>query len=235
MKILIFGGNGGIGFAMCQILAKRHPDIELHATYRSCKPTTSPTNMTWHQVDVTNEPQIESLMATFDHLDCVINAIGLLHTAQSGPEKDLRSFSADFFWKNMSTNTLPSLLIAKHCQAALKASTHPKFATVSARVGSISDNQLGGWYSYRASKAALNMLLKTLSIEWARTMPKACVLSLHPGTTDTPLSRPFQSNVPAGKLFKPDNVARDLLSLIEHAQPKDSGRFLSYDGRDLPW
>lgn len=128
-------------------------------------------------------------------------------------------------------NTLPSLLLAKYFTPKLKRSTAPKFATISAKVGSISDNQLGGWYSYRASKAALNMFLKTMSIEWQRMVKHGTVLSLHPGTTDTALSAPFQTNVPEGKLFTPERVAKDLLGLIEKHPRKIAGRFGLMMGR----
>ena len=109
------------------------------------------------------------------------------------------------------------------------------FASLSARVGSIGDNRLGGWYAYRAAKAAQNQLLRTLAIEWRRSHPHlACVL-LHPGTVDTPLSRPFQARVPAEALFPPARAARQLLELVATLGPADSGRFLAWDGRDIPW
>ena len=159
----------------------------------------------------------------------------MLHTQEKGPEKNLSSLDADFFQQTITVNTLPSLLLAKYFTPKLKCSTAPKFATISAKVGSISDNQLGGWYSYRASKAALNMFLKTMSIEWQRMVKHGTVLSLHPGTTDTALSAPFQTNVPEGKLFTPERVAKDLLGLLEKATPQDSGAFWAYDGTLLPW
>jgi NAD(P)-dependent dehydrogenase (short-subunit alcohol dehydrogenase family) len=132
-------------------------------------------------------------------------------------------------------NTLPSIMLAKHFAKALTQSHSARFAVISARVGSITDNRLGGWYSYRASKAALNMFLKTLSIEWQRTMKHGVVLSLHPGTTDTPLSQPFQQSVPKGKLFTPEYVANSLLPIIANATPSQTGRFFAYDGTELPW
>ena len=135
----------------------------------------------------------------------------------------------------METNALPTLLIAKHFSANLKPSLNAKLAVVSARVGSISDNKLGGWYSYRSSKAALNMLIKGISIEWRRLLPKACALALHPGTTDSQLSAPFQANVAEGKLFSPEYVADCLINLIAQSTSEDSGTFLAYDGSVIPW
>jgi len=109
------------------------------------------------------------------------------------------------------------------------------FATVSARVGSIEDNRLGGWFSYRASKAALNMCLKTLAIEWRRTLPNVAVAALHPGTTDTALSRPFQHNVPREQLFTPRQTANYLLNVLDGLEPAQSTQFLAFDGEWLPW
>lgn len=126
-------------------------------------------------------------------------------------------------------------MLAKHFCHALKQSDSARFAVISAKVGSITDNRLGGWYSYRASKAALNMFLKTLSIEWQRNMKHCVVLSLHPGTTDTPLSQPFQQSVPKGKLFTPEYVSNCLLPIIANATPVQTGCFFAYDGTELPW
>jgi len=135
----------------------------------------------------------------------------------------------------MQVNCVPSLLLGKYAGSALKASPQGLFATVSARVGSIEDNRLGGWHSYRASKAALNMALKCLAIEWQRTLPSVRVLSLHPGTTDTNLSKPFQQRVPESKLFSADQTAKYLLKLCREAHSHDSGRFIAWDGSTIPW
>ncbi|MDX1321189.1 MAG: SDR family NAD(P)-dependent oxidoreductase, partial [Oceanospirillum sp.] len=131
--------------------------------------------------------------------------------------------------------TLPTLLLAQHFSSALKKSTRGIFAAVSAKVGSIEDNRLGGWYSYRASKAALNMALKTLSIEWQRSHKQLCVAALHPGTTDTGLSEPFQKNVPEGKLFTPEQTGHYLLNVLEQLTPEQTGSFFSWNGETLPW
>jgi len=109
------------------------------------------------------------------------------------------------------------------------------FANISARVGSIGDNRLGGWYAYRGAKAAQNMFTKTLAIEWARSRRNVICVALHPGTTDTDLSRPFQANVPAGKLFTPERTVRQLLEIIDRLTPADTGRFLAWDGGGIPW
>ncbi|MGL1465469.1 MULTISPECIES: SDR family oxidoreductase [Vibrio] len=235
MDILVVGANGGIGLAMVQQALVRFPQARVHATYRKHQPDWQHPNVVWHQVDVSQDEQMKAFSEQIEHVDWLVNCVGMLHTQDKGPEKNLSSLDADFFQQTILVNTLPSLLLAKYFTPKLKRSANPKFATISAKVGSISDNHLGGWYSYRASKAALNMFLKTMSIEWRRMVKHGTVLALHPGTTDTALSAPFQANVPEGKLFSPERVARDLWGLIDKATPQDSGAFLAYDGALLPW
>jgi len=127
------------------------------------------------------------------------------------------------------------LLLAKHLHGKFRHGRPAVFATVSAKVGSIEDNRLGGWFSYRASKAALNMCLKTLAIEWHRSLPNVAVTALHPGTTDTALSRPFQRNVPDGQLFTPEQGVTRMLNVLDGLNSADSGQFLAFDGEKLPW
>ncbi len=234
MNIVIVGGNGGIGYAIVEECIRRYPNAHIFATYRKKKPEGLP-EVTWFQLDVSQETEVQNFANHLSEVDWVINCVGLLHTKEQGPEKSLDVISAQFFQQNIMTNTLPTLLLAKYFTPKLKRSLSPKFATVSAKVGSISDNRLGGWYSYRASKAALNMILKTMSIEWQRSLKQGVVLALHPGTTDTNLSKPFQARVPESKLFTAERVARDLVNLIATATPAMSGTFLAYDGAVLDW
>ncbi|NOI80196.1 SDR family oxidoreductase [Vibrio tubiashii] len=235
MKVLIVGASGGIGAALVNECLFRYENTEIHGTYFRSNNRHRSNQVYWHQLDIREEESIERLASRIDHLDWIINCVGFLHNEHQGPEKNLHSVSGEFFLENIAINTLPTLLLAKYFSAKLKSSEFPKFATLSARVGSLSDNHLGGWYSYRSSKAALNMLIKTLSIEWKRTLPKATVLSLHPGTTDTELSLPFQANVPKGKLFSPEKVAKDLIDIIESKSIDDSGNFYDYSGEAIPW
>ncbi|VEF24438.1 C signal [Shewanella baltica] len=235
MKVLLVGGSGGIGRAMVKQVQEAYPDATVHATYRHHLPQDRQNNIQWHQLDVTNEAEIKQLSEQLTELDWLINCVGILHTQDKGPEKSLQSLDIDFFQHNLTLNTLPSVMLAKHFCHALKQSDSARFAVISAKVGSITDNRLGGWYSYRASKAALNMFLKTLSIEWLRNMKHCVVLSLHPGTTDTPLSQPFQQSVPKDKLFTPEYVANCLLPIIANATPVQTGCFFAYDGTELPW
>ncbi|MEZ8012182.1 MULTISPECIES: SDR family oxidoreductase [Vibrio] len=240
LHILVVGGSGGIGFAVVKHLLSELSrfdflDVHVDATYHSQQPELENSRLNWHKVDATNEADIEQLSKQFEKLDWLINCVGMLHTPDLGPEKNLSSIDPEFFLKNISVNTLPSLLLAKHFTPILRTSDNPKFAVVSAKVGSISDNRLGGWYSYRSSKAALNMFIKTMSIEWQRTIKKGTVLALHPGTTDTALSKPFQTNVPEGKLFESSYVAHQLVDIIRTATPDNSGHFYAYDGEQLKW
>ena len=147
----------------------------------------------------------------------------------------VRHIDPAFFLESMRINTLPTLLLAKHLHDKFRHGRPAVVATVSARVGSIEDNRLGGWFSYRASKAALNMCLKTLAIEWRRSLPNVAVAALHPGTTDTALSRPFQSNVPIGQLFTPGQSVASMLDVLDGLNSADSGQFLAFDGEKLPW
>ena len=153
----------------------------------------------------------------------------------AGRKKAYRALDPEFLLENIRINTLPTLMLAKSFSAALKQSPAPLLATVSARVGSIEDNRLGGWYSYRVSKAALNMALKTLSIEWKHSHPRGCVAALHPGTNDTALSKPFQANVAADDLFDPTYTASMFADLLARLGPADSGKFWAWNGETLPW
>ncbi len=236
LKVAIVGGSGGIGRALIDELMARYPNVEIAATYLSTAPNDDGVDgIKWAPLDVTNESAVAEWMQSLGSVDWLINAVGVLHSDVHKPEKSLTQFNPDWFMQSMNINCLPTLLLAKHAQAALKQSDNPVFATVSARVGSITDNQLGGWHSYRASKAALNMALKCIAIEWERTLNKARVLSLHPGTTDTLLSKPFQQRVPESQLFSASKTAQFLIEHIADAHAHESGRFIAWDGQTIPW
>jgi NAD(P)-dependent dehydrogenase (short-subunit alcohol dehydrogenase family) len=205
------------------------------ATCLSRAPAFSHPKLRWERLDVTAEASVARLFDTLPPLDYLVNAVGVLHSAAGGPEKTISRFEPEFFLHSMQLNAMPTLLLARHAQARFKGRPRAVFAAISAKVGSIGDNQLGGWFSYRCSKAALNMALKTLSIEWRRTLPNVVVAALHPGTTDTALSAPFQANVPPAALFDPARSAANLLRVIDGLEPARSGRFWSWDGSELPW
>ena len=235
MKVLILGVSGGIGGALARILCERAVVEQVIGTYWQTQPDISHQKLMTKQVDITQEQSVAELASSIDAVDWIINTVGFLSDGQQQPEKTIAAFKADAFARSIRINTLPTLLLARYLKPALKKSEHAVFATVSAKVGSISDNGLGGWYSYRASKAALNMALKTLSIEWKRVLPHCTVAALHPGTTDTDLSKPFQKNVPAQKLFSPEQTANYLFAVLDQLQPRDTGKFWSWDGSEIPW
>ena len=205
---------------------EHYPQAQIDATWHRHKPVLQHDRLNWHQLDVCNEGGIRQLAQQFRQIDLLINTVGLLHDEHHGPEKSITRFEPDWLQRSMAINVTPSLMLARYSQPLLKTSERSCFVVISARVGSIEDNRLGGWISYRSSKAALNMAMKTLSIEWRRTVPNCCVTVLHPGTTNTALSQPFQRNVPEGKLFDPEKTAGLLLNVIAGLESQDSGRFL---------
>ena len=241
MRVAVVGGSGGIGAALIAKLEASSEVSVVHATYNRTpqKAHTTPANdkpkTRWSQLDATDERAVEDWVTGLDAVDWFINCVGFLHTEKYRPEKKIRQFDSALFQQSMRVNCLPTLLIAKYAHSNLKQSDKAVFATVSARVGSIEDNRLGGWHSYRASKSALNMALKCIAIEWQRTLPQVRVLSLHPGTTDTALSEPFQQGVSEGKLFSCAKTAGFLLEHIRCAHEHESGRFIAWDGSPIPW
>ena len=253
---LIIGGTGGVGQAIVKELLQRIANEQneqsdenignarVYATYHKSQPDFAADNLYWLPMDVSDEDSIEQAIADIKqqttHIDRVINCVGLLHTAHNQPEKALRQLETDFFLQNMQINALASLLIAKHIKSLLAKAEHNAdkpviFATISARVGSIGDNQLGGWYSYRMSKAALNMGIKNLSIEWSRSLKDVCVVVMQPGTVDTQLSSPFQGNVADEKLFSPAYSAQCLLEVLDRMTAAQSGSFVDWAGESIPW
>ncbi len=181
---------------------------------------------------ITFEQNISSFTSP---LRLVINTSGFLHSNSLKPEKRLSHITRSFINKNFSINSIAPILIAKSIEKFIRPELPFSYSSLSARVGSISDNRLGGWYSYRASKAAQNQFLKTLSIEWSRKFPLSIVSILHPGTCDTKLSKPFQSSVPKDKLFTPSQASEYLINIISKQTPSDSGKFLAWDSSTIPW
>jgi NAD(P)-dependent dehydrogenase (short-subunit alcohol dehydrogenase family) len=167
----------------------------------------------------------------------VFIATGLLHDPVSGlgPEKQMRDLDPERLARLFAVNTIGPALAIKHFAPLLPRTGKSVIAAVSAKVGSIEDNRLGGWYGYRASKAALNQIVKTAAIEIAVRRKEAIVLSMHPGTVDTALSKPFQTNVAEHKLFSPEFAAERMLDALDTASPADSGALLSWDGTRLPF
>ncbi|KAJ7969209.1 Short-chain dehydrogenase/reductase [Quillaja saponaria] len=199
------------------------------------------------QLDLTIESSIEasakSIKEKYGHLNLLINASGILSIPDAlQPETTLNKVEKSSLMLTYEVNAVGPILVVKHLWPLLKvggaSGTERDVAVVanlSARVGSIGDNHLGGWHSYRSSKTALNQLTKTVSVEFARKKdPIACIL-LHPGTVDTDLSKPFQRNVPQGKLFTKEFSVQKLLSIIQNAKRDDNGKFFAWDGQEIPW
>ena len=170
-----------------------------------------------------------------DDLHLVVNFAGVLHGDGLRPEKSLATLDRDALERSFALNAFAPVLLVRALLPLLGADAPRVVASLSARVGSIGDNRLGGWYAYRAAKAAQNQLLRTLAIEWQRSHPHATCVMLHPGTVDTPLSQPFQTRVAADALFPPARAARQLLDIITELTPADSGRFIAWDGSTIPW
>ncbi len=230
----VFGASGGIGAALVSALVEQGVPV-LAGSRSGDVPTVG--GVTPFRFDLTDEASIADAITGFGDAvpDLVIVATGTLTLGDgTGPERSHKALDINAMEQVFRINTYGPALVAKHVFAAAPRKERTVFAALSARVGSIGDNRVGGWYSYRASKAALNMLLKTFSIEVARTHKQAVVVGLHPGTVDTALSEPFQSNLPNGQLTKPGDAASALLSVLSNLTPADSGGVFAYDGERVP-
>jgi NAD(P)-dependent dehydrogenase (short-subunit alcohol dehydrogenase family) len=233
----VIGASGGIGRAFVESLASGCPAGAIHALSRS--PQQSGGNVHHHFIDVTEEGSIRAAAETASRegpLDLVIVASGILHR-ESGlqPEESMRALDPQSLCEVFRINAVGPAIAAKHFLPRLRTGHKTVFAALSARVGSISDNRLGGWASYRASKAALNMLLKTLAIEHARRWPDSVVVALHPGTVDTALSKPFSSRVPAEQLFAPSQSVGYMLGVIDDLTAAATGGFFAWDGTPIEY
>ena len=236
-NIALIGSSGAIGNAILTQLSCMHPNASINAFTRNPPPHTSLTNVTYNHVDYSDEKSLSKAAAICTQqkrkLDLVLLTTGTLHSEFGMPEKSLRDINAEQFSHVLYVNTIVPALVSKHFLPHIERDRRSVFAALSARVGSISDNRLGGWYSYRASKAALNMVIKNASIEVGRRYKEAVVVGLHPGTVASDLSEPFQKNVPQGKLFTPESCAEYLLGVIDNLTPEDSGKCFGWDGEEI--
>lgn len=237
LRAAIIGSTGGIGNALVDALADDPKVSSIYALSRSGTPHPSDKvqNLTFDFLDEASISAAAEALREVGPFHLILVATGLLQGDGISPEKNMRALDMDAMRKSFEVNTFGPALTAKYFLPLLSRDGKAVFAALSARVGSISDNRLGGWYSYRASKAALNMTLKTLSIETARRFKSQIIIGLHPGTVDTNLSKPFQSNVPDGKLFTPEFSAEKLLSVVDQVQAKDSGHLFAWDGERVPF
>ena len=222
---VVIGASGGIGAAMVRRLEASGRFAVVHALSRSDT-----------GFDLEDEDSIAAAAARVGQGPAptlVFIATGVLHHGFE-PERGWRALQADNLLRDFRVNAVGPALVARHFLPLLPRDRRAVFAALSARVGSIGDNRLGGWHSYRASKAALNMILRNLAIELARTHPQAVVAGLHPGTVDTGLSEPFQKGVKPEKLFTAESSAERLLAVMDALTPADSGRVFAWDGQPIP-
>ncbi|MEE4814768.1 SDR family NAD(P)-dependent oxidoreductase [Pseudomonas alliivorans] len=245
-NVLICGASRGIGLALCAALLARDDVAQVWAVAREASTSKGLAELAEQygqrlrrvDCDARNEQALEALASQTlegcEHLHLVISALGILHQDGAKPEKGLAQLTLASMQASFATNTFAPILLLKHLLPLLRKQPST-FAALSARVGSIGDNRLGGWYSYRASKAALNQLLHTASIELKRLNHASTVLAIHPGTTDTELSQPFQANVPEGQLFEPAFSAERIIEVVGAHGPADSGSFWDWDDKPIVW
>ena len=226
-------GAGGIGSAVAQELSQRFSELTVLTCGRQGPPVQD------LQVDLEDDASLDHFMDTIqargDRLRLLFNCSGRLHGPELQPEKRLKQVNRRQLEQQFAINAIAPVLLARAVEPLLKRDQPFHFASLSARVGSIGDNRSGGWYGYRAAKAAQNQLLRCLSLEWSRRWPQATVTLLHPGTTDTELSKPFQSFVPAEKLFSPQRAAGHLIDVLVRQTPEMTGHFLAWDGQEIVW
>jgi NAD(P)-dependent dehydrogenase (short-subunit alcohol dehydrogenase family) len=233
--VIIIGANGGIGRAF---LDKFNNDATVSKIYCFSRTAVSVQSDKIETIlcDYNNPETLKQGVALLPS-DLVVQKIivttGLLYNDVISPEKSLKALTLEAMQQIFLVNCFGVMLMAQHLIPFLDKNQKSIFAALSARVGSISDNTVGGWYSYRAAKAALNMMLKTLSIEMQRTNKNAIIVGLHPGTVDTNLSNPFKKNVSEGKLFTPAYSVDCLLNVLDTLSPQDTGKCFAYDGQEV--
>lgn len=235
-RAAVFGATGGLGAAFVEALSDDPRCARVYVGGRD-RPLAGHCKVRPFAFDLLDEPSIEASVRDITRdgpLQLVIVATGLLHDERLKPEKTWRAVTAENLQRSFATNAVGPMLIAKHVLAHLAKSEKSVFATLSARVGSISDNRLGGWHAYRASKAALNMLIRNAAIELERTNPSAICVGLHPGTVDTRLSAPFQGGLPDSQILDTRTSARHLLSVIDDLSASDTGRVYDWKGEEIP-
>ena len=231
----VFGSSGGIGRALCDGLAARGCEVVHAGSRMGEEPSGGPFRP--FAFDLTQEDTIRTAAEAMkdEPPEWVIVASGILTLkGGTGPERSFRHVEPASMAEVFALNTIGPALVAKHMLRLMPRKKRFVFAALSARVGSISDNGIGGWHSYRASKAALNMLLKNYAIEMGRTHEKGVVVGLHPGTVDTCLSEPFQKNLPEGQLTEPGDAAGKLLDVLAGLGPEESGKVFDYAGKVVP-
>ena len=236
-NVAIVGASGGIGGAFVEKLAAAPSVAIVHAFSRN-EFELSGDKCRWQAIDLEQEESIAEAASSIDGLplDLVVVTAGILHEGERlQPERSFKQLDPNNMQQVFAINAIGPTLVAKHFLPLLRARHKAVFAALSARVGSISDNRLGGWSSYRASKAALNMFIRTIALEQTRRRPQSIVVSLHPGTVATPLSAPFTRRVSDSQLFSAEQSAGYLLRVVDALTPADSGGFFAWDGKRIEY
>ena len=233
-NIVIIGASGAIGSALVNIY-KENFENNVYAFSRGYK-NKHVSNLIMDHINILDEVSIENIVTKYfkeKNIDILIIATGLLHNDILFPEKSIREISFEKFQTLFSINAIAPALIFKHFSKTISREKKTILAAFSARVGSISDNKIGGWHSYRASKSALNMIIKNFSIELGRKYKKSIIVGLHPGTVDSKLSKPFQKNVPSEKLFTGEYSASKIIKVLEDLSIKDSGKCFDFNALEV--
>lgn len=237
---LVIGAGGGIGNALIHALCADENFEHIFAVSRDSRGQQYPDDTRLRRMNCDNSPQqITSVVDLIGQHEALLSRIiicnGILHHDGLKPEKALEQITGASMLEVLEANTvIPTLWLAALAKS-IKQSPGSVVAALSARVGSLGDNELGGWYSYRASKAALNMILKSAAVELARRAPSAKLIAFHPGTTDTALSKPFQRLVPADSLLTPEFVASRLLTIMDSARADGALSYLDWAGEPIVW
>ncbi len=241
---VVHGACGGIGSALVAHLIN---DQKFNTVVATCRNAAHMDHIAGAggdavalvEMDATDEASVHSAARQVASLNLPISlmvcCIGMLHSADSKPERRLMDVSANQMVESFRVNAIAPTLILKAFFPLLVRSDSPVIANLSAKVGSIADNRLGGWYSYRASKCALNMLTTTAALELARRNPKAVCVAVHPGTVATTLSRPFTARLPTGQTREPSVAAKQIVGVLEQLSVADSGKFMAWNGDEIPW
>jgi NAD(P)-dependent dehydrogenase (short-subunit alcohol dehydrogenase family) len=244
---LVQGASRGIGLALVETLLESNDALRVVATSRDPERSEGlaglrrrhADRLVCERLDVRDEASIRSAaerVASYaPRLHWLLQCAGVLHDGTLRPEKRIEDADPEQLRRVFEVNAFGPLLVAKHFLALLRHPERAVLANLSARVGSIEDNRIGGWYGYRASKAAQNMFTRTLAIELRRRAPRVICVALHPGTVATALSEPFRGSFDPARVFTPRRAAEQIWAVVQSLSPEDGGRFLDWAGKPIPW
>lgn len=230
--VLVAGSQGTIGQSVACLLADK--GYRVMTVSRFGETTSSHLAVELTEPDSVNR-LTDWLNCVEGHISGVIHCVGQLHDNANKPEKNLKQLNRDWLLSSMSVNVMTHVHLAQAITPMLTRTSSFRWMSLSAKVGSIEDNGLGGWYSYRMSKAALNMFVRNLSIEWGRQAPLSSVVAVHPGTTPSDLSEPFIANWPKEKCYQPELTAQRMITIFEGLKPEHTGKLFHHDGSVIPW